>query len=101
MAMACHHATGGQGHEAFLDWSARDPLYGNSCRGENYAQWRSLDGRQVANPVTVATLVKELRAVETDAADEAADDLLFHDEIPDPGEPSPELVDLMLDDVGA
>ena len=93
MAMACHHATGGQGHEAFLDWSAKDPLYGNACRAANSVQWRSLDGRQVANPVTVGTLVKELRAVETDAADQAADDILFHDEpIPVPGEPPPELV---------
>lgn len=57
--MACHHATGGAGREAFIDWSIRDPRY--SWDSENIGRrWDSLSSEGSGSKVTQATLFRAL-----------------------------------------
>lgn len=62
MAMACHHATDGEGLPAFLAWSLADPTY--SDQGEIISRrWESMSTGNTPAPVTIRTLIKELAAV--------------------------------------
>jgi len=58
LAMACHHATGGEGAEEFADWSTSDPRYSDH-REQILHRWYSFrtDGN---NLVTSRTLYKAL-----------------------------------------
>ncbi|HMN52468.1 MAG TPA: VapE family protein [Xanthobacteraceae bacterium] len=58
LAMACHHASGGDAREEFLDWSARDPQYAHH-RERNELRWESFHA-EAPNGVTCATLYKFL-----------------------------------------
>lgn len=59
LAMACHHATNGQGLPTFLSWSTADPMYAD--QGEIISRrWESMDTGNTPVPVTIRTLVKEL-----------------------------------------
>lgn len=70
IGMACHHATNGNGREAFLDWSALDPLYGLSRRSANEERWDSFKTDRPGG-VTGNYLTKVLReAEEFDLAEE-------------------------------
>ena len=62
MAMACHHSTNGAGRQAFLDWSATDPLY-KLADFENGERWDSLRTDKPGG-VTGIHLVKQLREAE-------------------------------------
>ena len=58
LAMACHHASGGEAREEFLDWSARDPEYADA-RERNEMRWDSFHA-DAPNGVTCGTLYKFL-----------------------------------------
>ncbi|WP_051558765.1 bifunctional DNA primase/polymerase [Allorhizobium undicola] len=58
IAMACHHATGGDGIDAFLDWCATDPDYSDRLNTAR-ARWESF-GRDRPASVTRRTLYKAL-----------------------------------------
>ena len=58
IAMACHHATGGDGIDAFLDWCATDPDYSDRLNTAR-ARWESF-GRDRPESVTRLTLYKAL-----------------------------------------
>ncbi len=58
LAMACHHASGGDAREEFLEWSARDPEYADA-RERNEMRWDSFHA-DAPNGVTHATLYKFL-----------------------------------------
>ena len=60
IAMACHHATNGRGKDAFLDWSAGDPLYGLPSKPQNELRWDSFYSDRT-HGVTGAYLAKLLR----------------------------------------
>jgi hypothetical protein len=60
LAMACHHASGGDACEEFLDWSARDPAYGDDFRERNRARWESFSADADGPKVTYRTLYKLL-----------------------------------------
>ncbi|MEX2318962.1 MAG: bifunctional DNA primase/polymerase, partial [Bauldia sp.] len=53
---ACHDATGGDGEEAFVAWSASDPVYADDSELIR-ARWQSLQAGKAGN-ATVATLYK-------------------------------------------
>lgn len=80
LMMACHHATGGSGVEAFIDWSIADPDYAD--HGEIIRRrWNSLDMKPGA--ITARTLIAALpRAMRREATE-----LLHHaaaeDDLPD------------------
>lgn len=81
LMMACHHATGGDGREEFLDWSASDPAY-SEMRAANGRRWDSLNAERPGRKVTERTLFKALigRGREdliprSDPADDFPDDL--------------------------
>lgn len=58
LAMACHHASGGDAREEFLEWSARDPEYADA-RERNEGRWDSFDAATKTG-ITVGTLYKFL-----------------------------------------
>lgn len=58
IAMACHHATDGDGIDAFLDWCATDPDYSDRLNTAR-ARWESF-GRDRPESVTRRTLYKAL-----------------------------------------
>lgn len=58
LAMACHHASGGEAREEFLDWSARDPNFADD-RERNADRWDSFDATTTKG-ITVGTLYKFL-----------------------------------------
>ncbi|MCK5132085.1 MAG: PriCT-2 domain-containing protein [Candidatus Sabulitectum sp.] len=61
LAMACHHATDGQGLSSFLSWSINDPMYQD--QGEIITRrWDSMATGNTSVPVTIRTLVRELSA---------------------------------------
>lgn len=72
LMMATHSATGGKFADVFLDWSARDRLYGDELRRENLAYWNKLQTNRPGSVVTVATLVKELFDEDRQAARDCA-----------------------------
>lgn len=59
LAMACHHASGGEGLPAFLTWSTADPMYADQSEVIT-RRWESMDTGNSPAPVTVRTLMKEL-----------------------------------------
>ncbi len=60
LAMACHHATAGDGIDVFLDWCATDPAYADRLATAR-ARWDSFStNRDTA--VSVRTLYKALHA---------------------------------------
>ena len=62
LAMACHHATAGDGIDVFLDWCATDPDYADRP-AQVRARWDSFStGRDTA--VSVRTLYKALHAAQ-------------------------------------
>jgi hypothetical protein len=58
LAMACHHASGGEARDEFLEWSARDPEYADA-RERNESRWDSFDATTTKG-ITVGTLYKFL-----------------------------------------
>ena len=72
MLAAAHHGTGGsdEGKEAFKEWSAGDP--------DNYSEWhtvRDWDSQRtdVANPITIGTLIAKIAPEERPRIDPADD----------------------------
>ncbi|MFG1420007.1 DUF5906 domain-containing protein, partial [Xanthobacter sp. V0B-10] len=81
LMMACHHATGGAGIDAFVDWSTADPDF--THHGEIIRRrWNSLDMKRgaITARTLVAALPKEMRREATellnraDAEDDFPDD---------------------------
>jgi P4 family phage/plasmid primase-like protien len=59
VAMACHHATGGEGLTQFVAWSVADPEYSDQ-QSVIEARWRSMAVSPNADPITLRTLCREL-----------------------------------------
>ena len=59
IAMACHHATGGEGLDVFLDWCATDPEYAGRT-DEARRRWESFHGAPRRSAYTRKTLYREL-----------------------------------------
>lgn len=57
--MGCHHATGGEGLEEFIEWSTSDPKYSNE-EHRIRVRWDSLK-HDKAREVTVGSLIQELK----------------------------------------
>lgn len=57
IAMACHHATNGEGVDAWLTWCATDENYGEEASALNLARWDSFDDGRV-DGVTYRTLLQ-------------------------------------------
>lgn len=83
LMMACHHATGGEGSEEFVEWSTSDPDYSGD-RDIILRRWDSLHTEGVGL-ITVKTLYKTLHdknrgdlipraSAEEDFADEPVDE---------------------------
>lgn len=73
IAAACHEATGGQGEQEFLEWSARDPLYADKTE-INRTRWRSFKTGKSGN-AGAGTLRKiALDAGITDLTNQGAED---------------------------
>jgi predicted P-loop ATPase len=91
LAMACHHASGGEAREEFLEWSARDPEYADA-RERNEVRWDSFDAATKTG-VTVGTLYKFLveagreDAIPRTPPEEDFDDEKFEFEPPQTVEP--------------
>lgn len=80
---ACHHATGGEGREEFIEWSTGDPQYADD-RYMIGRRWDSLSATRDGAVVTKATLFKALKEAghaDMIPADNAAE--LFEDESED------------------
>lgn len=56
MMMACHDATNGAGLQVWLDWCARDPLYGEEASEANTRRWISCEVGKVGPRATFRTL---------------------------------------------
>ena len=59
--MSCHYATGGAGREEFVAWSISDPDF-SEHEEIIKDRWNSL-GFNKENPITVRTLVHELKSI--------------------------------------
>ncbi|MEP0144510.1 MAG: bifunctional DNA primase/polymerase [Parasphingorhabdus sp.] len=59
MMMACHHATGGEGREEFIEWSTSHPQYSDDALPIG-KRWDSLSTERGGPSVTVNTLYKAL-----------------------------------------
>ncbi len=84
LAMAAHHATGGDGMDEWLEWCAQDEQYGEDASRLNAYRWDSFDeGR--SDGITYKTLLRAVSRVAPkavaglrlagDAAKDFADDL--------------------------
>ncbi len=85
IAMACHHATGGDGIDAFLDWCATDPDYADRLNTAR-ARWESFGTDRPAS-VTRLTLYSALHKAGRGDLVEAAERSDPLDDFPDDGEP--------------
>jgi hypothetical protein len=94
LMMACHHATGGDGRDEFLEWSASDPQYAKDSWLVG-RRWDSLHADGSGRRITMKSLFKALYdAGQGDRIprDSAADDFAgFEDEDWLPPEPEPEV----------
>ena len=101
IAMACHHATGGDGIDAFLDWCATDPEYADRLSTAR-ARWESF-GRDRPASVTRLTLYMALHEAGRGDLVEAAERSDPLDDFPDddaaqaPGTRERDLVEQMND----
>ena len=59
LAMACHHATNGEGRQEFIDWSTQDPAYGDDAWtiGNRWDSFHA-DAPHGGQPVTARLLHK-------------------------------------------
>jgi hypothetical protein len=99
IAMSCHHATGGEGIDAFLDWCATDPDYRDRS-GEVRARWDSFHANGDRS-VSRLTLYKALHHAGRGDLVEAAERSTPEDDFPDDvgdvqlAAPSPKEADLI------
>ncbi len=83
--MACHHATGGEGRQEFVDWSAADPTY----RDDSWSVGRRWDSLHFSGPggvvVTARTLFRAVHAAGggVDVPRESAEDDFAGEPLPD------------------
>ena len=82
LAMACHHATGGAGEDAFIAWSLGDANY-SPVEEVSRRRWRSMhaDGRGAR--ITERTLYRALTAAGANSAIPVRDDADAVTEVPD------------------
>lgn len=59
LMMACHHATGGDGRDEFLEWSTSDPQYAKDAWIVG-RRWDSLHADRAGRRITQKTLFKRL-----------------------------------------
>jgi hypothetical protein len=91
LMMACHHATGGEGVEAFIDWSTADPEYAD--HGEIIRRrWNSLAVKPgaITARTLIAALPRDMRREATELLSRAA----AEDDFPDDTEGDEKPVDV-------
>ena len=82
LAMACHHATGGDGEEVFIAWSLGDAAY-TPDEEVSRRRWRSMHADGRGRLVTERTLYRALTEAGANSAIPVADEAPGVAEVPD------------------
>ncbi len=91
MMMSCHHATGGSGVEAFIDWSTADPAF-TDHDGIIRRRWKSLVVKPGA--ITARTLIAALPKAMRREATELLNRVPAEDDFPDDEDAGEKLLDI-------